>query len=105
LVSICNGELTCIPAFVLILTFSFRSMKMKMVGLRALTEVLLGYGERHFDGPPNLPGSRRSVWAGVCLCAGSSNRSASFFYFCLPFELNDVGTGCCCFVGIPRNRG
>jgi hypothetical protein len=36
---------------------------------------------------------------GSCLCAGSSNGSASFFYFCLPFELNDVGTGCCCFVG------
>jgi nuclear pore complex protein Nup93 len=31
------------------------------VGLRALTEVLLGYGERHFDGRPNQPGSRRGV--------------------------------------------
>ena len=32
--------------------------------LRALVEVLLGYGERHFDGPRNQPGSRRGVSAG-----------------------------------------
>jgi nuclear pore complex protein Nup93 len=43
-------------------------------GLRALTEVLLSYGERHFDGPPNQAGSRRSVWAGVLLMCGQFER-------------------------------
>jgi nuclear pore complex protein Nup93 len=43
-------------------------------GLRALAEVLLGYGERHFDGPPNQPGSRRGVWAGVLLMCGQFER-------------------------------
>ncbi|KAH6917714.1 nucleoporin-interacting protein NIC96 [Coprinopsis sp. MPI-PUGE-AT-0042] len=38
-------------------------------GLRGLTEVLLGYGERHFDGPANQPNPKRGVWAGVLLMA------------------------------------
>ena len=43
-------------------------------GLRALAEVLLGYGERHFDGPANQPGSHRGVWAGVLLMCGQFER-------------------------------
>lgn len=47
-------------------------------GLRALADVLLGYGERHFDGPPNQPGSRRGVWAGVLLMCGQFERVRLF---------------------------
>lgn len=43
-------------------------------GLRALAEVLLGYGERHFEGPANQPGSHRGVWAGVLLMCGQFER-------------------------------
>lgn len=43
-------------------------------GLRALAEVLLGYGERQFDGPPGQQGSRRGVWAGVLLMCGQFER-------------------------------
>ncbi|KAJ2926873.1 hypothetical protein H1R20_g10202, partial [Candolleomyces eurysporus] len=46
-------------------------------GLRALSEVLLGYGERHFDGPPNQPGSRRGVWASVLLMCGQFERAVA----------------------------
>ncbi|PPQ99599.1 hypothetical protein CVT24_005175 [Panaeolus cyanescens] len=46
-------------------------------GLRSLTDVLLGYGERHFDGPPNQPGSRRGVWAGVLLMCGQFERAVA----------------------------
>ena len=51
-------------------------------GLRALTEVLLGYGERHFDGPPNQPGSRRGVWAGVLLMCGQFERACILSFHC-----------------------
>ncbi|KAJ7151727.1 nucleoporin-interacting protein NIC96 [Mycena filopes] len=44
-------------------------------GLRGLAEVLLGYGERQFDGPPNQQGSRRGVWAGVLLMCGQFERA------------------------------
>jgi Nup93/Nic96 len=43
-------------------------------GLRALAQVLLGYGERHFDGAPTQQGSRRGVWAGVLLMCGQFER-------------------------------
>ncbi|KAF9482410.1 nucleoporin-interacting protein NIC96 [Pholiota conissans] len=46
-------------------------------GLRTLAEVLLGYGERHFDGPPGQPGSRRGVWAGVLLMCGQFERAVA----------------------------
>ncbi|KAF8885239.1 Nup93/Nic96-domain-containing protein [Gymnopilus junonius] len=46
-------------------------------GLRALADVLLGYGERHFDGPPNQPGLRRGVWAGVLLMCGQFERAVA----------------------------
>ncbi|CAA7267671.1 unnamed protein product [Cyclocybe aegerita] len=46
-------------------------------GLRSLADVLLGYGERHFDGPANQPGSRRGVWAGVLLMCGQFERAVA----------------------------
>ncbi|CAK5264164.1 unnamed protein product [Mycena citricolor] len=39
-------------------------------GLRGLADVLLGYGERQFDG-----GTRRGVWAGVLLMCGQFERA------------------------------
>lgn len=36
--------------------------------------MLLGYGERHFDGAPGQQGSRRGVWAGVLLMCGQFER-------------------------------
>ncbi|KAJ6614876.1 nucleoporin-interacting protein NIC96 [Mycena sp. CBHHK59/15] len=46
-------------------------------GLRGLAEVLLGYGERQFDGAPNQQGSRRGVWAGVLLMCGQFERAVA----------------------------
>ncbi|KAF9007943.1 nucleoporin-interacting protein NIC96 [Cyathus striatus] len=46
-------------------------------GLRALSEVLLGYGERHFEGPSNQQGGRRGVWAGVLLMVGQFERAVA----------------------------
>ena len=43
-------------------------------GLRALAEVLLSYGERHFDGVPGQKGSKQGVWAGVLLMCGQFER-------------------------------
>lgn len=51
-------------------------------GLGVLTEVLLGYGERHFDGPPGHPSSRRGVWAGVLLMCGQFERVCHSFVLC-----------------------
>lgn len=47
-------------------------------GLRAFAQVLLGYGERHFDGASNQQGSRRGVWAGVLLMCGQFERVGGF---------------------------
>ncbi|KAJ3520017.1 hypothetical protein NM688_g9219 [Phlebia brevispora] len=46
-------------------------------GLRALAEVLLSYGERHFDGAPGQKGSKRGVWAGVLLMCGQFERAVA----------------------------
>lgn len=43
-------------------------------GLRALSEVLLSYGERHFDGAPGQKGGKRGVWTGVLLMCGQFER-------------------------------
>ena len=39
-----------------------------------MADVLLGYGERHFDGAPGQKGARRGVWAGVLLMCGQFER-------------------------------
>lgn len=41
-------------------------------GLRSLAEVLMSYGERHFDGPPNQ--RRFGMWANVLLMCGQFER-------------------------------
>ncbi|KAJ7051137.1 nucleoporin-interacting protein NIC96 [Mycena amicta] len=46
-------------------------------GLRGLSEVLLGYGERQFEGPPNQQGAKRGVWAGVLLMCGQFERAVA----------------------------
>ncbi|KAI0079058.1 nucleoporin-interacting protein NIC96 [Panus rudis PR-1116 ss-1] len=46
-------------------------------GLRGLAEVLLTYGERHFDGVPGQKGARRGVWAGVLLMCGQFERAVA----------------------------
>ncbi|KAL0950483.1 hypothetical protein HGRIS_007295 [Hohenbuehelia grisea] len=46
-------------------------------GLRALADVLLGYGEHHFDGPANQPNARRGVWASVLLMCGQFERAVA----------------------------
>ena len=43
-------------------------------GLRGLAEVLLNYGERHFDGVPGQKGAKRGAWAGVLLMCGQFER-------------------------------
>ena len=70
--------------------------------LRALAEVLLGYGERHFDGPPNQPGSRRGVWAGVLLMRGQFERVGFAFYrYSRQIPIFHLGSGST--LGIPRD--
>ncbi|KAJ8457142.1 hypothetical protein ONZ45_g18435 [Pleurotus djamor] len=43
-------------------------------GLRGLADVLMGYGEHHFE-PPNQQGARRGVWSGVLLMCGQFERA------------------------------
>ncbi|EGO19481.1 hypothetical protein SERLADRAFT_453453 [Serpula lacrymans var. lacrymans S7.9] len=46
-------------------------------GLRGLAEVLLSYGERHFNGSANQKGSKKGVWAGVLLICGQFERAVA----------------------------
>ncbi|CCL98344.1 uncharacterized protein FIBRA_00338 [Fibroporia radiculosa] len=46
-------------------------------GLRGLAEVLISYGERHFDGMPGQKGAKRGVWAGVLLMCGQFERAVA----------------------------
>ncbi|EKM60434.1 uncharacterized protein PHACADRAFT_246372 [Phanerochaete carnosa HHB-10118-sp] len=46
-------------------------------GLRALAEVLLGYGERHFEGGAGQKGTKHGVWAGVLLMCGQFERAVA----------------------------
>ena len=43
-------------------------------GLRGLAEVLLNYGERHFEGAPDSKGARIGLWAAVLLTCGEFER-------------------------------
>lgn len=51
-------------------------------GLRALAEVLMSYGERHFEGPPNQ--RREGMWANVLLMCGQFERVSRCQYISLP---------------------
>ncbi|KAI0305787.1 nucleoporin-interacting protein NIC96 [Multifurca ochricompacta] len=46
-------------------------------GLRGLAEVLLNYGERHFEGVPGSKGTRTSLWAAVLLSCGEFERAVA----------------------------
>jgi nuclear pore complex protein Nup93 len=45
------------------------------VGLAALSETLLGYGQRHFEGSTGQNATRAGVWAGVLLMCGQFERA------------------------------
>lgn len=49
-------------------------------GLRALGEVLVGYGERHFEGAPGQKG-RKGMWARVLIICGQFERVGVFTHF------------------------
>lgn len=46
-------------------------------GLRALGEVLMGYGERHFEGTPGQK-ARKGMWARVLIICGQFERVGPF---------------------------
>lgn len=73
-------------------------------GLRGLADVLLGYGERHFDGVPGQKGSRRGVWAGVLLMCGQFERVCSQSTSCFNGNSDFRNSGCRCALGISRDR-
>ncbi|TFK99639.1 nucleoporin-interacting protein NIC96 [Pterulicium gracile] len=62
-------------------------------GLRGLADVLLGYGERHFDGVPGQKGSRRGVWAGVLLMCGQFERAVAALWEYQETEVEAVHLG------------
>ncbi|KIJ45082.1 hypothetical protein M422DRAFT_46895 [Sphaerobolus stellatus SS14] len=51
-------------------------------GLKELVDVLLGYGERHFEGAPGQKGttSRHGTWAKVLLICGQFERAVASLY-------------------------
>jgi len=49
-------------------------------GLRGLAEVLLNYGERHFEGAPGSKGARIGLWAAVLLTCGEFERVGSLIH-------------------------
>ena len=51
-------------------------------GLRGLAEVLLNYGERHFEGGSNGP--RTGLWAAVLLTCGQFERVGGFTFVFYP---------------------
>jgi len=53
-------------------------------GLRGLSDVVSGYGQRHFDGPPNQRGSRKGVWAAVLTICGQFERVCYYQLFRSP---------------------
>jgi len=46
-------------------------------GLRGLAEVLLNYGERHFEGASGSKGARTGLWAAVLLTCGEFERAVA----------------------------
>ena len=48
-------------------------------GLRALAEVLMSYGERHFEGTAGL--KRLGMWANVLLMCGQFERVRLIYYY------------------------
>lgn len=52
-------------------------------GLRGLAEVLLNYGERHFESGGSK-GARTGLWAAVLLTCGEFERVSGFAYIFYP---------------------
>lgn len=84
---------------------TFRGLTQKQVdeeeegGLRGLTEVLLSYGECHFDA------ANQGIWATVLLLCGQFERvRCSQQPNCVSYLLTPFGKGCCCAVGAFGNR-
>lgn len=66
-------------------------------GLRGLTEVLLSYGERHFDA------ANQGTWASVLLMCGQFERVRQSQYHGPSCVLIPFHIGCCRTVGAPGN--
>ena len=83
MVSACHGPFVFFvePFHDVEIQFFFKLDEDENGGLRGLAEVLMSYGEHHFDGSPNQKGSRRGVWAGVLLMCGQFER-VTFFRIC-----------------------
>jgi nuclear pore complex protein Nup93 len=55
-------------------------------GLRGLADVLLNYGERHFEGAPGSKGARTGLWAAVLLTCGEFERVSDFAHVPKPYQ-------------------
>ena len=74
MVPTCHGLFICPVQFTVVAMLIYLKLdEDEHGGLRGLAEVLMGYGEHHFDSP-NQKGSRRGVWAGVLLMCGQFER-------------------------------
>lgn len=65
-------------------------------GLRGLTEVLLSYGERHFDG------SKKGVWPGILLMCGQFERVGAAPHVFAFYPDHHLGRSCA--MGEPGDR-
>ena len=75
MVPACHGQCSLDPDTSVHVTQRVRQVdEDEFGGLRGLAEVLLGYGERHFEGAPGQKGGRRGVWTGVLLMCGQFER-------------------------------
>jgi len=55
-------------------------------GLRGLADVLLNYGERHFEGAPGSKGAQTGLWAAVLLTCGEFERVSGFALAPKPYQ-------------------
>jgi nuclear pore complex protein Nup93 len=55
-------------------------------GLRGLADVLLNYGERHFEGAPGSKGARTGLWAAVLLTCGEFERVSDLAHASRPYQ-------------------
>lgn len=103
MVTTCYGKFNLLKQFQSTYKLAFKVDEDEDGGLRGLAEILLGYGERHFDGVPGQQGSRRGVWAGVLIMCGQFER-VSPSEIMLQFLINVLSKGCFISVGASRFR-
>lgn len=72
------------PAYVFVLIHLVQVDEEESGGLRGLAEVLLNYGERHFEGAPGSKGARVGSWAAVLLTCGEFERVRSLTHVSHP---------------------